>query len=101
MKTEYTLKQDKQEELKLVITETEGRYYWTSRDNRELRKTTSGAFEIYTGVGGEGMIVVVAEWYKKSCKGEKVNLCFEFDYGEHIRDGFTMISYYGFQASGG
>jgi hypothetical protein len=30
MKTEYTLKQDKQEELKLVITETGGRYYWTS-----------------------------------------------------------------------
>jgi hypothetical protein len=101
MKTEYTLKQDKQEELKLVITETEGRYYWTSRDNRELKKTTSGAFEIYTGIVGEGMIVVVAEWYKKSCKGEAVNLCFEFDYGEHIRDGFTMISYYGFQASGG
>jgi hypothetical protein len=101
MKAEYTIKGDKQEEYKLVITETEGRYYWTSRDNRELRKTTSGAFEIYTGVGGEGMIVVVAEWYKKGCKGERVNLCFEFDYGEHIRDGFTMISYYGFQTSGG
>jgi hypothetical protein len=47
------------------------------------------------------MIVVVAEWYKKSCKGQELDLCFEFDYGEHIRTGYTMISYYGFQAPGG
>ena len=97
MGTENTLSPDKQEEYKVVITENEGRYYWATRENTELKKTTSGAFEIYTAVGGVGMIVVVAEWYRKSCEGKALNLCFEFDYGEHLRTGYTIISYYGAQ----
>lgn len=78
-----SIPREKAANLSTVISEIGGRYYWATRDNRELTRSVSGAFTTYTAVDGVGYVRVVAP------RGR------QFDYVEHLLIGLSSVTYYG------
>lgn len=68
----------------VVIEKRDGKYYWLSRDNRELRYAVSGAFHLFTEVKGNGYIKVLG---MQNAGG--------FEYMEHMHTGLTGMTYWG------
>lgn len=80
--------------LECVISEIEGRYYWASRENIELRLTESGAFITFVATNGSGYVRIILPELKAAASlmsptEEK------FDYVEHILLGLRSVTYYG------
>jgi hypothetical protein len=73
---------EKAANLSIVISEIGGKYYWATRDNRELARSVSGAFTTYTAVDGVGYVRVAAPGGR-------------FDYVEHLLIGLSSVTYYG------
>lgn len=81
-----------------VIKKIGDRYYWASRDNREVLKVPSGAFTNYISLSGAGYVKVInqSEKYAASLLGETEA---KFDYVEHLVTGLKAITCYGKQSN--
>jgi hypothetical protein len=77
-----------------VISKTEGKYYWTTRENKEMNRSLSGAFETYIAVDGSGYVRAIRPKMKEAAslmdKTEK-----KYDYVEHLLIGLRSVTYYG------
>lgn len=84
-------------EFLCVIHKIEDRYYWTSRENREVLKVPSGAFTNYIALSGAGYVKVInpSEKSAASFLGETES---KYDYVEHLVTGLKSIIYYGKQS---
>lgn len=86
------LNNSKQNEFRLLITKQNGKYYWATRDNRELFYTVSGAFHIFIEAGGAGYITV----FDQSVLPESMrDPGADIQYKEHIRAFMGDITYWG------
>ena len=85
-------KQLERQEYKLVIPRRNGKYYWASREGKELVHITSGAVTIFLRPGGTGYI----EIYDKEVLPEflqppgKRYFC-----KEHVRNMLLNVTYWG------
>ena len=75
---ELTKKQMK--EYQVIISQEGNKFYWNSREGKELKRTASGAFVYYVNVAGSGYVKVS-------------NL--DNTYMEHITSGLATITYWG------
>jgi hypothetical protein len=55
----YALTESEQEQYRVIITRRDGRYFWSSRENRELIYHHSGAFHYFTDLTGGGYIKII------------------------------------------
>lgn len=80
--------------LECVISEISGRYYWASRENKELVRVESGAFVTFIALDGSGYVRIVKPSMKSGAsllsETEK-----RFDYVEHALTGLRSVTYYG------
>lgn len=79
---------DKQKEYRLVITKRDGKYYWASRENRELYYTLSGVFHIFIDLRGGGYVKI---FDRKLLREAGPN----FGYLEHNHLWLDTITYWG------
>lgn len=79
-----SLRPDKTQEYVVVIERRDGRYYWVSRENRELIHSIGGAFHLFIDPRGGGYVKVLA-----------INEGKGFPYIEHVTVGLTTITYWG------
>ncbi|MFW9941603.1 MAG: hypothetical protein ACFFFT_11225 [Candidatus Thorarchaeota archaeon] len=80
--------------LGCLISEIGGKYYWTTRENKELILNESGAFITFTAIDGCGYVRIIPPEMKKAASlmsptEEK------FDYVEHLLIGLRSVTYYG------
>ena len=78
----FPLTESQQNESRLIITNKGQKYYWTSRQDRELTRHESGAYTIFFETKGAG--------YVKAMKSEDKVL-----YMEHMGLGLETITYWG------
>lgn len=80
--------------LSCVISEIGGRFYWASRENKEMRRQESGAFITYFAIDGAGYVRVINPQMKAAAAlmspTEEA-----FDYVEHALIGLRSVTYYG------
>ncbi len=82
---ETTVLEDKDsKEYMCMISRKSGRYYWSSRDNKEMTRHVSGAFVIFSADDGSGYVKAFPE---------SKNL--PLDYMEHLHDKLFTITYWG------
>jgi hypothetical protein len=88
------LSPDEAAKYQCVIHQNGDKYYWTSRENKELLRTTSGAFVTFMARDGSGYIRIINPTLKTaaSLMSENAN---KFDYVEHLLMGLVTITYYG------
>lgn len=77
-----------------VITEMEGRYYWTTRENAEMVRTVSGVFITYVAINGSGYVRVIDRKFKINASLMSPTEA-QFDYIEHLLIGLRSVTYYG------
>lgn len=78
----FQLSESQQAESRLIITRKGQKYYWTSRQDRELTKHDSGIYTIFLETKGAG--------YVKAMKSADKVL-----YMEHMGRGLETITYWG------
>ena len=78
----FSLTEFQQAESRLIITKKGQKYYWTTRQNRELIKHESGIYTIFMESNGAG--------YVKAMKSADKVL-----YMEHMGLGLETITYWG------
>jgi len=80
--------------LACVISKIEGKYYWATRENKEMIKFESGAFETYVAVDGSGYVRAIRQDMKEAAtlmdKTEE-----KYDYVEHLLLALRSVTYYG------
>jgi hypothetical protein len=80
--------------LECVISAIDGRYYWASRENKELIRTEGGAFVTFVARNGSGYVRIIKPDLKVT-----VSLMSDteatFDYVEHLLIGLRSVIYYG------
>lgn len=80
------------EKLKVVIVKKGGRYYWASRDNRELTRRVSGAFHYFVDAAEGGYVRVFdTSTLAESLRPEGPR----FQYIEHIPLFRGTVTYWG------
>jgi len=81
-------------EFKCTITKIEDKYYWATRESKEMVLTRSGAFITFIAVNGSGYVRIINPDLKEmaSLMGETEE---KFDYIEHLLLGLKTITYYG------
>lgn len=77
-----------------VISEIDGVYYWTSRNNKRLVRVSISAFTTYIATDGSGYIRVI-EPNLKDAAALASSTEERFDYSEHLTFGLRAITYYG------
>lgn len=75
---------DESKEYLCLINRKGGKYYWSSRDNKELSKRFSGDFVIFSAIDGTGYV---------KFSSEMSNL--QIDYMEHLHDHLFTVTYWG------
>ncbi len=88
----FQLSDAEQEEFRVVITTRDGRYYWISREGRELIHHRSGVFHYFIDPTGGGYVKVVdTGLLPESLRdpGPRVQ------YLEHVTLGLHTITYWG------
>ena len=80
--------------LAVVISEINGRYYWASRENKELSVSEAGAFITFTAVDGSGYVRIL-DPQMKSAASLAYDSAKAFDYVEHLLIGLNSVTYYG------
>jgi hypothetical protein len=78
----------------VVISEINGRYYWASRENKELRVSEGGTFITFTAMDGSGYVRVLNP-QMKSAASLAYDSAKAFDYVEHLLIGLNSVTYYG------
>jgi hypothetical protein len=83
-------------ENKLQITKDGENYYWASRGNIPLARTSSGIYITYIAADGSGYIKTVNETAKaKFIEQSPDNTVGRYTYVEHITHDLTSITLYG------
>jgi hypothetical protein len=77
-----------------VISEIGGRYYWASRENKELLRTEGGAFITLVARDGSGAIRIIKPGLKTAASLMSDTEA-KFDYVEHLLIGLRSVIYYG------
>ena len=92
------LSKDNALKFKCTVTKIDDKYYWTSRENVELKPIASGTFITYWAVNGSGYVRVIKPEMKEEVKrlgaiaGDPEE---KFDYVEHLLLGLKSVAYYG------
>lgn len=95
--------------LGCVISKIGGKFYWATRENKEMFREVSGSFIIFFAVDGAGYVKIILPGMKKVFLEELKNTPRlkqipglvlseteeKFDYVEHFSYGLKSISYYG------
>jgi hypothetical protein len=94
MKIEF-IKEVNANRLTTYFTQVDGKFIWTSRENKPLVKIdTGGAFLMFLAVDGSGYIRLIKPNFKNAASvmssTEK-----SFDYIEHLLMGLRTVTYYG------
>jgi len=89
------VEQSKATSIACIIKEIDGKFFWVSRENKQLVKIdTRGAFLIFLAIDGSGYIRIIKPEFKDAASlmstTEK-----SFDYLEHLLLGLRTITYYG------
>lgn len=81
--------------FKLIITEENGRYFWTTRDDTELTKVvnSTGAYTTYIANNGVGF-VRIQDHATTAVLHSKIP-SYTYDYMEILLQGLTTITYFG------
>jgi hypothetical protein len=80
------------EKNQILIVERDGRYFWASREDRELTHVESGLFHLYIDQRGGGYVKVLDQ------RGMSSDLKFDgpdLQYFEHVAAGLSTITYWG------
>lgn len=93
-RTPEKLSKYKAMEFKCIITKIDDKYYWTTRENRELIPIQSGAFITFLASNGSGYVRIINHDMKNSASfmGDTEE---KFNYIEHLLLGLKTITYYG------
>ena len=89
-----TIRRDSAVNLRCVVSEIDGKYYWATRENKEMVRHASGAFVTYVAIDGSGYVRIV----DPSAKGAASLMSpteTKFDYVEHLLVGLRSVTYYG------
>ena len=78
------LEEKESKEYLCMISLKSGKYYWSSRDNKEMTKHISGAFVIFAADDGSGYVKLLVQ-----PKG------LPLDYMEHLHDKLFTVTYWG------
>jgi|TARA_B100001964_G_scaffold4235_1_gene4572 hypothetical protein len=81
-------------EFRCVISKVGKKYYWLTRENNEVVRITSGAYETFIALNGSGYVRTIP----KDMKGATSLLGGpegKFDYVEHLLLGLRSVTYYG------
>lgn len=85
---------EKRGEFQCIINKVGEKYYWASRENKEMIKIDSGkAFITYIALDGAGYVKVLKPEYYDQVLDSPVDAAFE--YIEHMSIGLTTITYFG------
>lgn len=84
-----TLPRDKAVDLTCVISESGGKYYWVTRENKEMVRRTSGAFITYIATDGSGYVRLVDSSAKGAASLMSATEA-KFDYVEHLLVGLII-----------
>ncbi len=77
-----------------TITEIDGKYYWTTRENLELVRIQSGAYITFLARNGSGYVRTINPMMKEGASLAGSTEA-EFDYVEHLLLGLKSVTYYG------
>jgi hypothetical protein len=89
-----TLQRSQAVNLPCVISQIGDRYYWASRENKEMVANQSGAFITFIAIDGSGYVrVLIPEM--KSAAALMYPSAESFDYVEHLLTGLNSVTYYG------
>lgn len=80
--------------LKCTITEIDGKYYWTTRENLELVRVQSGAYVTFLAQNGSGYVRIINPIMKEEASLAGSTEA-KFDYVEHLLLGLKSVTYYG------
>ena len=77
-----------------VISQIGDKFYWASRENKELASVKSSGFITFYAIDGSGYVRMTAPGMKEvvSAMSETES---EFDYVEHLLIGLRSVTYYG------
>jgi len=89
-----TLARSKAVDVACVISEISGKYYWATRENKEMVRRTGGAFTTYIAVDGSGYVRVVDPGAKGAAALMSATEA-KFDYVEHLLVGLGTVTYFG------
>ena len=85
----------KAQNISCVIREVEGKFFWVSRENKQLVKIDArGAFLVFLAVDGSGYIRIIKPEFKDAASLMSVTEK-SFDYLEHLLLGLRTVTYYG------
>jgi hypothetical protein len=86
------LTESQKNEFKITITKTDDEYYWTTRGNKQLYHSISGAYHIFSATDGSGYIKIFdSQFLPESMRDSGPR----FSYIEHMHLGLVTISYWG------
>ena len=80
-------------EFQCIITKVDGKYFWKTRENKEMVKVRSGIYITYLALNGAGYVRVIDQEMKKVIFENSEQ---KFDYKEHMMSGLSSITYYGY-----
>lgn len=91
---------DESEKYKCIISNIDGKYYWASRENKEVKKKVSGLYIIYIAVEGSGFIKILNKEFKESPNWQAMSKMLtdtetNFDYVEVLHTGLKTVTYFG------
>ena len=80
--------------LRCVISKIGNKFYWASRENKELLRVESGSFITFISKEGAGYIRFINSDLKATASFMSETET-EFDYVEHMLIGLRSVTYYG------
>lgn len=92
-RSETQVASDQRSKFKVVITEDNGRFFWTTRENNEMSRSINGAYVTYTATNGTGYVRVEDSAAHRMMESKVA--AYRFDYKEHLQQGLTSVTYYG------
>lgn len=78
----------------VVISDIDGRFYWASRENKELVSIEGVAFTTFVAIDGSGYVRVLIP-ARKAAAALAWSNAEVFDYVEHLLIGLSSVTYYG------
>ena len=93
-RTVEDIKAPRSAQLMCIITKVGDKYFWSTREGKEMVRLASGAFITFLAVDGAGYVRVLLPEMKAvaSLTGEAEK---RFDYVEHLQIGLRSVTYYG------
>jgi hypothetical protein len=80
--------------LACIVSEIDGKYYWATRENKQLVRTESGAFITFVAVNGSGYVRFINPKMKQAAALMSETEA-KYDYVEHLVIGLGSVTYWG------